>query len=164
MFGQRHQIAHGGLHLRKQRGALAFVVQVDPRRAGGVFEAVELPHEVAALATPRRQQRVGVGMHRHQRHLREGRVRRRREQAVGKALTRHAEQLASFNDVGPVVATGVRHRHQHLTVGSDRGQRLQRRLRQMGGTEQRDAPRQRTARAASRARQRCQKSAVHLRS
>ena len=87
-----------------------------PRQAGlvhlrgPVVEGVELAHEIAALASPRREQRMRVDMHRLQPHA--GEVFGAQRSAPGSL----AQQFASFDDVGPVIAAGIGQRDQHLRM------------------------------------------------
>ena len=117
LLGQRHEVAHGGLHLRQQRVARRLVEQVQARQRKalacqlGVVEGIELAHEVARLAAPRGQQRVAV-------RVQFGGVQRGQVAPAAQRLAAAlgAQQLAARDQVGPVEAAGVGHRQQHLHV------------------------------------------------
>ena len=163
VLGQRHQVADGRLHLLQQRACRRVVEQVDPGNAEAflrgrrVVEGIELAHEVAALPAPGGQQRMAVRMHLFQRH----RCQIARP-AQGVATALHAQQLAPFDDVGPVVAARVGDGHQHLRVGRQRGQRLQRLHRHMGHAEEDHAARDRRGQRRARGERR-EEALVQLR-
>ena len=164
-LGQRQQIADVGLQLRQHRWAGAVIEQVDARQVDGqavgpavlgLVKPIQLAHEVAALPAPGGQQRMGMAMHRRQRHLRQIAL-----AAQGIAWPGGAQQLTAFQDVSPVVAAGVGHGQQHLGVRGQRGQRHQRLARQMGSPEQHHPPGQRRHRGLAPG-QRSQKIRMHL--
>ena len=164
VFGQRHEVANARLHLRQQCVAGALVEQIDLRALEalpgrqGIVEGIELAHEIAALPAPRGEQRVGVGV-----HLVERNGRQIAPLAQRVAAPFHAQQLAAFDDVGPVVAAWVRHGQQYLALLRQGGQRLQGLHRHMGHAEQHDAPGHRRHRRGARI-ERGEKTPVQLRS
>ena len=142
---QRLQIADAVLHAGEQRGVggfLAVVKHIDARQVepglggGGIVVRVQLADEVAPLAAPGGQQRVGMLVHVLQGHHRQvGSV------ACGLAAALGFEQLAPLHDVAPVVLARVGHGQQHLAMLAQGGQRLQRGAGQMAHAVHHHAPR-----------------------
>ncbi len=136
-----------GLHLLEQRRAAALAEQVDARqreallRGQCIVEGVELAHEVAALAAPGGEQRMGVRMHLVE--IERGQI---APAAQRLAAPVEAQQLAALDDVGPVEAARIGNRQQHLDLARQRRQRLQRLHRHVRHAEQHDAARQARAR------------------
>ena len=163
VLGQRHQITHAGLQPGQQGVARAVVEQVDARQIDGalvslrLIEGIQLAHEITALPTPGRQQRMGVVMHRRQRHAAQVLRTARSVPRAGRA-----QQLAAFEDVGPMETAGVGDRQNNLAAARQRGQGLQRLARQVRGAQQHHAAWQGCHRGLI-ARQSRQKIAVHLR-
>ena len=163
VLGERHEVADAGLHLLQKGLARAVVEEVDLGRleallrGHGVVEGVELAHEVASLGAPGGEQRVGVDVHVLQGHY--GQV-AAVAQRVAAAL--HAQQVPALDDVGPVVAAGVRHGKQDLRSLGQGRECFQRLHRQVARAEEDDAARDRRGRGAAGGE--CREEAlVHLR-
>ncbi len=153
VLGQRQQVADRGLHMLEQAARLGLVEHIRARQIEGArparirhgLVAVQLAHEVAALAAPGREQRVRVRVHGLQ-----GDGAQLAPLAQRQKPARRAQQLAPLDDVGPVEATGIGHGDQHLRVTRQRHQQIQHGRRQRGRAEQAHPRRQ--AQAARRRR------------
>ena len=140
--GQRFQIQDGLLHLLQQAVAFHVVEQVDAAVdrgellavAVGLVAAIQQADVIAPLLAPRRQQRMGVQV--------QILVARNGGRAGFAGLSPLAglEQFALLDDVGPVMAAGIGDHQQHLGKARQRGERLQRLLRQRRHAEHHDAP------------------------
>ena len=145
MFSQRHQVAYAVLHLREQRriGGLALIKQVQSRqrrllvRSGGLVKSVELAHKIAALAPPGGQQGMGMRVQALQRYG--GQI---HPIAQRLAPTRHGQQLAAIDGIGPMEAAGIGNGKKHLAMARDGCEHLKHRQRQVRHAKQHDAARQ----------------------
>ena len=128
-LGQRTQVADVVLQLAQHGcgGVRFFFKQVAARQvepgslAGGVVKLVQQAHEIAGLPPPRCQQGVGMSV-----HVVKPQVGQVGAAARWLAVAAGAQQFPPLDDVGPVKAAWVGHRHEHLAATGQSGQCLQR--------------------------------------